>query len=842
MRALLNLIALAWRDLRGSGRTLWILCACLLLGVTLIAASAALHRQVSDSLLADTRILFGGDVEIHTRDPLPDTALAWMTQRGTVSQLIEFRTMLVTASGATQLVELQSFDQHYPLYGSLTLEPAQTLAAALSPSADGWGVALDRTLAERLALKVGDRVNLGDAELVVRAIILYQPDRSLRADWSGAPVLVSAGALQSTGLLQPGSRPAYRYRVRTDVGALTEASAWRAAFMAEFPEGAWEVRTFKDRNARIAEILGQIGSGVLLIGFSALFIGGLGVFNSIQAYLQGKLGTLATLRAIGLRDGRLAALYLIQVIILASLASLAGALLGGALAWLASGMIAARLPLASAWHSLPGTLAASWLFGVITAMTFALPALGRALSISPAALFRGLHGAHTYLPRATRLLTVGAAAGTAGLLIALVPDKLFGMAFVVALIVILLMLEGVVRGLRWLAERFGDHAWLERHFALRMAVASLHRPGSPLRATLISLGSALTLLVASTVVVLTLRDAINETVPDNTPAMVFYDVTTAQKDEFTRIMQASPSLTQLDLAPLVLGRLADVNGEDLLSSTDAIRRLEARDEHKMSHLQNNFDQVVLDRGAWWPADYRGPPLVAMEDREADRLGLQIGDQLEFEILGQRLSARLHAIYAQKRFQSRLWLEALFSEGALDPFITRYVGMAWLNDNEAALAQRSIAASQPNVVSVRTAALLDEARDILGRANAGLSAIAAVTLAASLLVLISVVAASRVHQVYLATLLHTLGTRLSVIRDSLVLEYLLLALLTSAFAALTGTTLATLLLRYRLQLDSPVAWWTGALVALSISVVALLLGALYLLRQLRYSPATLLRGS
>ncbi len=174
--------------------------------------------------------------------------------------------------------------------------------------------------------------------------------------------------------------------------------------------------------------------------------------------------------------------------------------------------------------------------------------------------------------------------------------------------------------------------------------------------------------------------------------MVFYDVTSTRKEEFTRIMRTSPSLTQLDLAPLVLGRLAEVNGEDLLSSSDAVRRLEGRDEHKMSHLQNNFDQVVLDRGAWWAADYRGPPLVAMEDREADRLGLQIGDQLEFEILGQRLSARLHAIYGQKRFQSRLWLEALFSEGALDPFITRYVGMAWLNDEEAAIAQRSIAAS------------------------------------------------------------------------------------------------------------------------------------------------------
>ena len=33
-----SLLSLAWRDLRGGGRTLWVFCACLMLGVTLIAA------------------------------------------------------------------------------------------------------------------------------------------------------------------------------------------------------------------------------------------------------------------------------------------------------------------------------------------------------------------------------------------------------------------------------------------------------------------------------------------------------------------------------------------------------------------------------------------------------------------------------------------------------------------------------------------------------------------------------------------------------------------------------------------------------------------------------------
>jgi len=393
-----------------------------------------------------------------------------------------------------------------------------------------------------------------------------------------------------------------------------------------------------------------------------------------------------------------------------------------------------------------------------------------------------------------------------------------------------------------LARRLAGSPWLVGRFALRMAVTGLYRADSPLRPTLLSLGSALTLLVASTLVVLALLHTIEETVPERAPALVFYDIAAAHKDDFEALVHEAPSLEQVDLAPLVLGRLAAVNDEALRDSADPRRRLEARDEHKMSTLQNNFDQVVVTRGAWWPDDYRGPARVAMEDREAYQLGLQVGDTLAFEILGQRISAELVAIYAQKRFQSRLWLEAIFSDGALDPFITRYVGLAYMNGADAVATQNRIAAAQPNVVTVRTDLLLDEARAILGRAAAGLSAIAAVTLSASLLVLVSVIAAGRARQIYLATLLNTLGARVRAIGHALYLEYLLLAALTTAFASVAGSALGALLLHYRLQLDAPLGWFAGSLLAAVISVGALGFGAHYLLRQLRMSPAALLRSA
>lgn len=829
------LLDLAWRDLRASGRRLSIFVACLVLGVSLVAAGGGLYRQVADALRQDAKLIFGGDVEIESPDALPAEALAWMQERATVSRVIELRTMLRTDSGRSQLIELLSADAAYPLYGDVVLQPAASLPDALAQRNGSWGAAIDGALARRLGLQPGDRIAIGDLDLTVRALIVRQPDRSLRADWGAAPVLVAEGALMRTGLVQPLSRVEYRYRVRTE----QRAGAWRDAFIAAFPTLPAEVRSFDERSDRMAEVLAQIGSGLLLIGFSALFIGGLGVFNSVQAYLQGKLTSLATLRALGLRDARLAAFVLLQILLLAVLASVAGAIIGTGLALAGAQLAADKLPLTRVLQGLWQPALVALLFGVLTALAFSLPALGRALSVSPAALFRGIDGQPLHTPRSARWVTAAVASATLVLLVATLPDPRFGMAFVLATVALLAVLDVATRGLRRAAARLQHHAALP--LPLQLALAGLQQRHSPLRTALLSLGSALTLLVACTLVVATLLRTVNDTVPNQAPALVFYDVQTEQIPLLRETLQASPGVQSVRTAPLVLGRLVAVNGEALRDSDDAERARESRDEHKLSNRNGNFDDVVIDRGAWWPEGHTGEPLVAMEDREADELGLQVGDRLRFEILGQPVEARLAAIYGQRRMQSRLWLEAIFSEGVLDPFVTRHVGAAWMPAEQTLDAQDRLAAAAPNIATARTESLLRETRALMGRASGGLVVVAGVCLAASLLVLASVVAASRSRQLYDATVMHALGARHALLRRVLVWEYLLLAAVTAAFALLAGSALATGLLQWRLDMSPAGLYWTGLLTAVGVSGLSLGLGAQYLLSQMRLNPAQLLRS-
>ena len=85
------------------------------------------------------------------------------------------------------------------------------------------------------------------------------------------------------------------------------------------------------------------------------------------------------------------------------------------------------------------------------------------------------------------------------------------------------------------------------------------------------------------------------------------------------------------------------------------------------------------------------------------------------------------------------------------------------------------------------------------------------------------AASRSRRVYDATVTHTLGARLSMLRRVLYWEYAVMALVTAGFAVLTGSALATGLLRWRLDIDPSGLYWSGLLIALGVSGASLGMG-------------------
>ena len=74
------------------------------------------------------------------------------------------------------LIELKAVDPAYPLYGAVALAPAQSLGEALDRRDENFGAAVDPAILDRLGLRLGDSIKIGDATLKLRATIDHEPD------------------------------------------------------------------------------------------------------------------------------------------------------------------------------------------------------------------------------------------------------------------------------------------------------------------------------------------------------------------------------------------------------------------------------------------------------------------------------------------------------------------------------------------------------------------------------------------------------------------------------------------------------------------------------------------
>ena len=469
-------LRLARRELRGGVRGLWIVLLCLGLGVAVIAAVGTLRAAIDRGLADDGRALLGGDLAIDTGyQPAPPALLAWLHARGgATSQVLQMRSMLVAPSGERQLIDLKAVDAAWPLVGAPTLQPAQPIAAALAQRDGHYGLLAEQVALDRLRLRVGDLVKLGNATFRISGVLVSEPDQVATPSLIGPRVLIAAAALPDTGLLAPGAMVRHRLRLITPQPVPTERLV--RAIRTAFPDTGWRIRGPGDAAPAIAQFITQTSLFLTLVGLTSLLVGGIGVANGVHAWLDARARTIATLRCLGASSRMVFAVCLLQVMVLSAAGIAAGVLAGAALSL--GGIVLFRdvLPVPPVLGVYPEPLLLAAAYGILTAATFSLWPLGRAARIPGAALFRD-----ALLPQRTapsRWLIGGTlllGAGLIGLTIAAAADRFFALWFCAAALAGLLLFR--LGGMALV--RLARAAPRPRHAWARLGLANLHRPATP---------------------------------------------------------------------------------------------------------------------------------------------------------------------------------------------------------------------------------------------------------------------------------------------------------------------------------------------------------------------------
>jgi putative ABC transport system permease protein len=826
-------LRLALRDLRGGLSGLRLLAICLFLGVAALAGVGSLSSAIVSGLAERGQSILGGDIQVTVsqREALPEEVGTFRTI-GQVSHVTRMRAMAARLDGAESiLVELKGVDQTYPLYGQFRLQPG-----ALKPRPGGSEVAIGPELADRLSLRVGDSLRIGNASLRIIGFIAEEPDRVGQGFTLGSTALVDRAGLAATGLVQPGSLYTSAYRIKlpggSDVGATSKQLSER------FRDEGFQVQDRSNGAPGTRRFIERLGQFLTLVGLTALVVAGIGVGNGVTSYLDSKRNVIATLKLLGATSGTIFRSYLLQIGIVALGAMLVGLAVGALVPWIVTLVAGSALPVPPTLALYPMPLLISAAYGLLIAVVFAILPLARARTVPAASLFRGSLEP-SQRPSWFFVLAVIVAAGLiAALAIATAREPTFAALFVGAALGLLLLLTLLGSGIRWVASKLPR----PRNPLFRLALANLHRPAAQTGRLVVALGLGLTLFTTLAVIETNLSGQIRTTIPDRAPSFFMLDIPVEEVGRFRTLATRAAPQGDLVTIPSLRGSVVSVKGQRV-SEMESIPEGAwfLRGDRGLTYSRDVPEGSRVVAGEWWPRDYSGPPIVSLDVEAANAAGLKVGDALTVSILGREIETRIASLREINWDTMGFNFVIVFAPGALENAPHSFMATISMPEAQERPFARAVSNAFPSVSAIRVKEVVETVSGMLGQLSVAVRSAASVAILAGIAVLIGALAASRRARVYDSVMLKLLGATRGRILLAQALEFTVLALIVSFVAFALGAASGWYVVVEVLELEWAPDWGVVALTLAAGALVTLVLGLLGSLPALAARPARALRS-
>ncbi len=839
----------ARRELRGGFAGFRIFFFCLLLGSAAISGVESLSDAFLTGLQDQGQVLLGGDVSVNlVHRAASDDELKFLNAQGRVSRAQSMRAMVYARDNAArQLVELKGVDDRWPLFGAPKLRPAQALHDVIACEDDGvCGVAAEQTLLDRLHVKRGDLIKLGDATFRIMAALDGEPDRISTGFSLGPRMLVAAKSLPATGLVTPESLVNYTYRIALrgapadPVQAKGRINQFRDTAQARFPEAGWNIRDRGDAAPGIKRFVEQLTMFLTLVGLVALGVGGVGAGQAILAFLDRKRADIAILKALGASGSFVFTVFFLQVMAVALLATAAGAALGAALPFAIVWIYGDALPVPPSFGFYPIPILLALAFGLLSAVAFAVPPLSRARAVPPASLFRDViepakvEGQNLY-----RAISAGAALGVAVLTLVVAPSPVFAAQFLVGAAAALALLRLLAEGLRRAILAMPR----PRSPLVRLAFANLVRPGAATGGVVTALGLGLTLLATVTLLNSTINAQVAGALPARAPSFFFIDIQPAETAAFDRTITGFSSASDYKRTPMIRGRITALNG---VPSAQAKVAPDAKwalnGDRGITYAATPPDGTIITEGKWWAPDYQGPTLISLDQSIAKGTGLKIGDSMTLNVLGRSFEGRIASLRKVDFTTGGQNFVLVLSPGLIARAPHAFLATVRVADAQENPLYMTVTTRFPNISTIRVKDAIQQVQALLASLAQGVSAASLVTILAGLLVLAGAIAAGTRARLYDATILKVLGATRARIALVYAIEYGVLGLATGVIALLAGT-LAGWVIAFAI-LDVPFTFDAQAVLITVVGGAAatLLFGLLGAIGALSVRPARRLRSA
>lgn len=751
------------------GRRFWRLAEMRLLFLALLVAVIAVTSvgfftdRADRAMNAQATQLLGGDMVLVSTRPIDEGLLKEAQTRGLrTAKVVSFPSMV--ASGEKfQLAQIKAVSPDYPLHGKI--ETSKDSVGVIDETVVST-LKKNETLADArlfLALNAnsGDEVQLGQSKITLARVIRKMPDQASNAFQFAPKLILPLESLADTGLLTAASRARYSFLFAGDEGQIKQFRNWLKPKL-KLNE---RIRTLDDGLPSVQQALQRGQRFLKMASLLAVILAGAGIALSSYSLTRHETPSVAVLKTIGASRRQILMRYLGQLFLVAILAAIIGALLGYFIQFFLAGYLQEFVG-----QTLPDAGWTPILIGLITALIMAIgfsaPHLLQLVKTAPIQILQ-----RTRAPSKTPLVFSFSSLALAVFLLMWLQtsDLKLSIYLLVAVIMASLAFWVIALLMLRLVRKLGER-WRLPKANRRMALM------------IVVFGVGLFSLLLLT----TLRsDLINRwqaSLPVDAPNHFLINI---QPDEVAPLKSLlAKENVKTPIYPMVLGRLVKINGkpvspdDEKYKENQRAQRLLIR-EFNLSANSTMPEGNIIVAGKWFGPNAQNG--FSMEEGIAKTLGVKMGDELTFDIAGQRLTEKVGSLRKVQWDSMKPNFFVLAAPKAFEDFPKTYITSIHLDDSKTKVLPMLVKRF-PSITDIDISAILIQVRDLINKAAFAVQAIFLFTLVAGIVVLFAALQSQKALRRKELAILKSLGASRSYLRRNLLLEFAMIGALAGFLAS------------------------------------------------------------
>lgn len=818
------------RQLAQSKRQAVIFVLAVALSMVTLVALGGFRESVNRTVLRDAKQLHAGDIIASAGFPFSESLLEMvekLEQQGAVENttVYEFLSVVRVADGEdTLLSNLKVVEPVFPFYGEVQLASGRPLPQVLTKG----HIVVEQNLLDRLAVRVGDQLRIGEATLTIADVVLLEPDRPVNFFSLGPRVFVAAADLEAIDLVQKGSRVNYRLLLKvTDETQLNDLAAQIEAAADPNQE---RIETYQTAESAVKRFFDDFLFYLSLIGIFTLLLAGIGIQTALTAYLREREKTIAIVKTLGGTGGFIGRQYLAVVALLGGTGALLGLSLGLMLQTILPTLFQNFLPpnveLVISWRA----IIESQLLGLFVVGAFTFIPLFRLRDIRPSFIFR-----HDQ-PKTRRswpyYLTIAAVFIFFGIAVLWqLGNVRIGGYFILGTLTLI--------GLTALLTELG--LWLLRKRQIRMlvirqALRGLFRPRNATRSIIITLAASLAVIFTIYLIEQNLNANFLQAYPEDAPNVFFLDIQPDQVEAFTKALGIESTFY-----PVIRGRITAVNGQPV----DREREQEREGDNlgrtfNLTYRDFLLEGETISTGRGLNIDNVEGTQVSILDDLLEIRAFKLGDVISFNIQGIPLDATVTSIRSRTTDSIEPFFNFVLPREALENAPQTIFTAVHVQPAQIAPLQNRIVAAFPNVNVIDVTVVIRTVSELVGNLTQVIRFFTLFSIAAGGLLLVSSIFATRFARTQEAVYFKVLGAKGKFVLQVFTLENLFLGLVSAMLALLMSQVGSWIIISQIFEL--PYRPFIGPSLGLTLITVLLVItvGLLASVSILQHKPITFLR--